>query len=184
MTKHEHSLGRSGEPKRRSRAPGLAALLLAVVAILALATLTGGSVFAGDGAGISVDALAEDPGAYIGARVTVDGAVASPIGPHAFTIREHGIFGGEVLVVSRVDVGLPLDRPGALGLTAADTVEVTGRFLRVDLAAFERDLGTPFDLGDFAEWEGKPAILADEVVVTTGGYRLATGGIGGPIRQR
>jgi len=158
-------------------------MLIGVVAVMALAALTAGSVFAGDDVGISVDALAGDPGAYIGTRVTVDGAVASP-GPYAFTISEHEIFGEEVLVVSRVDIGLPLNRPGTLGLTAADTAEVTGQVRRVDLAAFERDLGTPFDLGDFADWEGKLAILADEVVVTTGGYRLATGGIGGPIRQR
>lgn len=161
-----------GQRRRGIGALGIAAILLGLVAVGALVVIIGWPFFSGTDAGVSVGNIAARPDGYIGTRVTVDGTVANAIGPHAFTITEHEPFGEEVLVVSRGNIERPLDRPGALGVTAADTVEVTGTVRRFDLAAFERDLGTPFDLGDFADWEGKPAILADGLVVTTDGYRL------------
>lgn len=154
---------------------GIAGILLGVVAAGALFMLVAWPLFPVDGTGVSASAIVDDLQGYIGTRVTVEGAVARKIGPHAFTITEDGLLGplgGEVLVVSRESVELPLDRPGALGVTAGDTVEVTGPVRRFDLADLERDLGTPFDLGEFADWEGRPAILVDRLVVTTGGHRL------------
>ncbi len=111
---------------------------------------------AGPEAGVTISDITDNPEEYYDSTVTVSGEVGELIGPRAFTIgTEDDLGGGEgVLVVS----GDP-----ALNLVEGMPVQVIGVFWEFDLEIFEEELGVELDEA-FADWDGRPAILAAEVV--------------------
>jgi len=111
---------------------------------------------------VTLSDLTSDPGEFYGRAVTIDGVVAETVEPSAFALADEPAREGEldpaeegVLVVS-ADPALNLieDRP----------VQVIGVFQEFDLEIFEEELGVELDDEAFADWDGRPAILAAEVV--------------------
>ena len=160
-------------PRDSSLGGTIAAIVgIIVVGLLVLFLIP---VFADDGddlgvAGATIDEITDSPGPFLGQTVTVSGEVDQVLGPRAFTIGGDDFIGeDELLVVGANDLPqligrseLP-GRPAGELLAADDVVQVTGPVRRFDLAAVEREIGFDLDDGLFAEWAGRPAVVARTV---------------------
>lgn len=121
--------------------------------------------------GISAVAIAEDPGAYYGSRVTVSGQVNDVFSPGTFTIGG-GEFGNEVLVLSLDSIRVVPERAVEQPIRRGDLVQVTGIAQRFDEVRESDHSGfDPTDLED--EFGGTPVIVSrragarlEHVVVT------------------
>jgi len=107
---------------------------------------------------VAVDAIAGDPGAYVGRTVTVQGQIGDVLGPGVLKIDSGGWFAPDVLVVADV----PADRDHSFW-TENDQVQVTGIVRVFHRSAFERELGLDLSQRVPDEWEGRPVIYASEV---------------------
>ncbi|MDQ4077382.1 MAG: hypothetical protein M3220_14185 [Chloroflexota bacterium] len=100
-----------------------------------------------------------------GGRVLVAGQVNRVIAPNAFTIGGEAFAGGgEVLVVTGQPIPVIDERPE--GPIEEDLVLVEGLVQEFDLATFEETVGQDLDDARFAEFEGTPAIISQEVRLT------------------
>ncbi len=107
---------------------------------------------------ISLSDIADNPEAYIGQTATVTGEVSSLINAQAFRMNEDNLLdiGDEILVLYVQDTPM-------INLTEETSVRVTGTVTNFVQADIENQYG--FDLDDtlFAEFEDRPAIIADEI---------------------
>ncbi len=118
-------------------------------------------------ANVTVADITGDTAAYLGKRVVVRGDVEEVIGPNAFSIDEDALLGGGVdndLLVVSAQEGLPLINE-ALGDANAT---VFGTVRNFDLAEVEQELG--YDLQDdlFADWGGRPVVVASSIQAARG----------------
>ncbi len=117
---------------------------------------------AGPQAAATINNIVTNPSEFMGRTVTVSGEVGEVIGPRAFTIGEPQ----ELLVVGANE--LPTIAQGTFEgeLTPDRTVQVTGPVRTFDLAQVEQEIG--FDLDDnlFANYAGRPAIVAQSMNVS------------------
>ena len=125
-------------------------------------------------AGISVDDIAANPGAYLGQTVTVGGPIGELVGTRAFTLNDNDVLGNDqVLVVGAKPFSAIPGRQADASLLADDTVQVTGTVRTFDLAAVEQEVGADLQDDRFRDWGGKPAIVAQSIRVVE---RAATTG--------
>ncbi len=132
---------------------------------------------------VSVADITSDPAAYAGQSVAVQAEVEAMITPQAFSLDEDALLAGgidnDLLVVSANETpvwgttGLDGQAFGDAGLTDQNVI-VAGPVRLFNLAEFERDLGYDFDDAAFADWEGKPAIVARFVRPLEVGQATAT----------
>ena len=118
------------------------------------------------GAGIAttIEEITDDPAAFFGATVTVGGTVDRMVGPRAFVLDNSELVTEDhLLVVSADRLPMVQGRPAAAPLLEEDYVLVTGPVRRFNLAAVEREVGVDLDDGLFAEWAGRPAVVARAV---------------------
>lgn len=97
---------------------------------------------------------------YIGQTVTINGEVDEALGANAFRMDEGNILdlGDQILVVLADDAQRPAN------LQNETSVQVMGEVQNFARADFERDYGLLFDdEALYAEWEGRPAIIAGMV---------------------
>lgn len=118
-------------------------------------------------ASVDVESIVDNPGAYLGSKVTIAGEVDDVISHSLFNIQEQGIvdIDDELLVLMRRDANQANPT-----ITEDSKVQVTGtvrNFVRADL---ERDYGfTDWGLlgvdNDqfFIDYESRPVIIADSV---------------------
>jgi len=112
----------------------------------------------------TVSTIVTNPDSYSGVQLSLSGKIDSVIGSRAFTIDNPGLAGGELLVISAT----PLEAIGGSGIDQRiidrdDQVRISGRVQRFSLQQIEAQLGTDLVDETFADWEGKPVIIADEV---------------------
>ena len=113
---------------------------------------------------VTVAEITSDMATYAGRSVAVREEVEEVLGPNAFTLDEDALFAGgiddDLLVVSAQE-NLPFINDELGGTTAT----VWGTVRPFDLAAFEQEVG--FDLDDtlYADWAGRPAIVARAIDV-------------------
>jgi hypothetical protein len=113
---------------------------------------------------LAVDDLTANPFLYYGQTATVIGEVAAGLSPRSLVIEDNDLlFDEHLLVVSARPIidraGQPLDVK-----TLVDSeVQVTGTVRPFDRAEFARQIGFDLDARLFAEWEGKPAIIARSI---------------------
>jgi hypothetical protein len=113
---------------------------------------------------LAVDDLTANPFLYYGQTATVIGEVAAGLSPRSFVIEDNDLlFDEHMLVVSARPIidraGQPLDVK-----TLVDSeVQVTGTVRPFDRAEFARQISFDLDVRLFAEWEGKPAIIARSI---------------------
>ncbi|MDP9374472.1 MAG: hypothetical protein M3Q65_18885, partial [Chloroflexota bacterium] len=165
---------------KTARKLGIGAIALLAVGALVTLGLLGLLLFnlldddesAGADAGATVAAIADNPSAFYGRRVTVSGEVDEIVGPRAFTIGGEDFVGGDELLVVNADPSLRIappavsNVPGDGVLDEDDLVQVTGPVRRFDLAEVEREIGADLDDGLFAGWAGKPAVVARQADLT------------------
>jgi hypothetical protein len=111
--------------------------------------------------GATLDDVLDNPAAFYGRSVVVSGEVDEILGPRAFTIEDDDPVGAdELLIVTARERPALVPRLAQEPLADDDSVQVRGPVRRFNLAEFEREIG--FDLDDalFADWDGRPAIIA------------------------
>jgi hypothetical protein len=112
-------------------------------------------VTAGAGAvTVSLTAVADDPSAYLGKRVSVSGEITDVYGARAF------VLGDRLLVISG-------QRAPSLALTPGKIAQVAGELRPFDRAAVEREIGADLDDALGATFGGKPAIIARSINLVT-----------------
>ncbi|MDP9314534.1 MAG: hypothetical protein M3R24_27260 [Chloroflexota bacterium] len=111
---------------------------------------------------ITVAEITSNLSEFVGREVAVTSDVEEVIGPTAFSLDEDAAFAGgidnDLLVVSA-------NQNPAVAFTDVDdrTVMVRGTVRAFDLAAFENELGYDLDDALYADWVGRPAIVATTV---------------------
>ncbi|MGL5195019.1 MAG: hypothetical protein ACRC8Y_15685 [Chroococcales cyanobacterium] len=94
----------------------------------------------------------------IGNRITIRVEPVAQISPHSFTIQDDWVFGSEPILAinaSGVPVIVPLDPQTPL--------QITGMVVRLIATDIERADGFPLDPTLYAEYEGRPAMLAESI---------------------
>jgi hypothetical protein len=145
---------------RRATARGV--LLLAAVAP---AVTPVGPVAAQTPAAGTIERIASEPEAFYGRSVTVTGDVAEVLGPRSFVVEDDNLLvDATIPVVSAaplLDDGQPIEADAIV----SENVRVTGTVHQFNIAAFEDRLGLDLDDARWAEWAGRPAIIARSVVL-------------------
>lgn len=115
--------------------------------------------------GVSVDDILDEPASFYGRPVRVNGEIGEALGRYGFTIEDSDPFFDDQLLVigtrplAERAVGWPED--GVLGAEA--TVAVTGTVRRLVFRDIERDYGLTLDEDLYADWEGRPVVVATAV---------------------
>lgn len=155
--------------------PGWLWLLIAgvpaivVVAVLGVVLVNRGAddpIASGPNVPASLDRILEEPEEFYGEEVTVSGEVQRILALRVFTVSGTDGIADQPLLVIGLDedprvygraVGAPLDE--------RDTVRATGMLREFKLAEVEAELG--IDVGDavLAEFEGRPVVIADELII-------------------
>ena len=115
---------------------------------------------------ISVDRIRDTPDAFIGQRVRLAAAVAEQYGSRLFALSDDDpAFKERMLVITT----RPLSRllgEGQTALQAGETLLVTGTVRAGRLTELEAELGITIDPRVKQRYEGKPVLVATEIVHT------------------
>ena len=119
-----------------------------------------------------LDALLEDPSAFIGHAVTVEGRFDRQVAPHAFLLEDRSaLFDEELLVVTPLAFesipGWPEPAAAAFG-SAALPVTVRGVVQLLDVTGAERAFALDLDDTLLAAYAGRPVLLSNRMGVTPG----------------
>lgn len=110
-----------------------------------------------------IEKLANSPTRYYGDAVTLTGNVATVIDSRAITVTGPGVINDTVLVISRqplVPVGGGLDQTF---YKEGTRISLSGEARRFDLTEMEKELGVNLVDEEYAQWEGKPVIIAESI---------------------
>lgn len=108
---------------------------------------------------VTVEEVADKTSELIGKPVTVRSEAVRKVSPTAFTIQNQEWFGGENVMVVNAS-GRPFVLP-----EGEPEVQVTGVVTRFVVADIERAYGLDLDPAVYAEYEGKPAIVAQSLAL-------------------
>lgn len=112
----------------------------------------------------AVSEVLERPEDFYGRTIVLTGEVEEVIGPRAFTLDSPGPLSEKLLVVSR-NVLQPIggETTQDFFFETDDRVSVKGEVRQFNLRELEQSLGVDLVDEEFAQWEGKPIILAQEI---------------------
>ncbi|MDP9480443.1 MAG: hypothetical protein M3R38_33080 [Actinomycetota bacterium] len=121
---------------------------------------------AGPEQGVTISDITDNPEEFYGSTATVSGQVAEVVDPeYAFSMGGEDDLGGGTLLV--VGAGpLPEIVAGEEQIGPEDAVQATGDVRPFNLVEFEEDIGADLDDAAFSEFEGQPAILANQLDMT------------------
>lgn len=124
---------------------------------------------AGEDVPVSIGDIVDQPEEYFGQTITADGVVAETLEPNAFVLASEDSeqdFEGEDEAGNLINEETVLVVSGggnAPNLTESQTVQVTGTFQQFELTTVEEETGLDLEDGLYADWEGRPAIIAQQV---------------------
>lgn len=98
---------------------------------------------------------------YIGQTVSIRGEAEEAIGESALLLQDDQLFGGDEIVVinsTGVPFVIPDDEP-------TEQIQVTGEVRQLVVADLEREYGLDLDPTIYAEYENRPAIVAQSIVL-------------------
>lgn len=98
---------------------------------------------------------------YLGQSVSVRGEAELAVGESAFLLQDDELFGGEEVIVFNA-TGTPFVVPDD---EPTEEVQVTGEVQQLVIADFEREYGLGLDPALYAEYEDRPAIVAQSIVL-------------------
>lgn len=143
--------------------------IIVVLALIALAIWWWASPNADRDAAYTLSDIGENPTAYIGKTVTVNGEIEKVRGTNLFVMEEDGFMqGDEAVIVTRRPLAQMfvnhVGEDGVLNEGLEDrNVRVTGEVRAFDRVEVERELGYALDDQYAADFEGRPVIIADSV---------------------
>jgi hypothetical protein len=115
---------------------------------------------------ISVDRIRDTPEAFIGERVRLAAAVAEQYGSRMLALKDDDpAFKEQMLVITSRPLSVLLGDGGGT-LRKGETLLVTGTVRAGRLTELERELGVQLDPQVRARYEGKPVLVASEIVRT------------------
>lgn len=97
---------------------------------------------------------------YVGRTVSVRGEAEAAVGESSFLLQDDQLFGGDEIIVVNA-TGTPFVIPDE---EPTDEVQVTGEVRELVVADFEREYGLDLDPELYAEYENRPAIVAQSIV--------------------
>lgn len=132
-----------------------------------------GAAGEGDPVTTTLSDIDENPAAFAGQTVTIEGTAAEVFGPRSFAIGDVAAGVGPLLVVG----GGPDVFPSELtaGANPNLMVQVTGDVRSFNLPAFGSDLRHDLDDALFADWGERTVIIADTITPVARYYPLAGG---------
>lgn len=113
-------------------------------------------------------AINQDPGSFLGRRVTVEGEVERIYGPRAFSMERGESADAPLLVVGRKPWTLLQKNPQVNELIRNDHVQVTGRVRKFKLSEYQAESGRHAADSLLAPFEGRPVVLALDIELTPG----------------
>lgn len=149
-------IGRLPTPLRRF---GAAALLLLMLATMLSACASEGAT--SDDSGL-LDAIIDDPTAYLGQQVTLEGRIGELYGPNAFRVEQDSAIepvGDGLLVVVAEGAVHPDD------LSPEMDIQLTGQLRPYNPAEIEQQLGASFQPLVQGISEGDPLLLAERITL-------------------
>lgn len=117
---------------------------------------------------VAQDQLSGRADGFIGKTISLRGEVRAIIGNTSFLIEDERLFGGEDILI--INVGEPIT---ILDGDESD-VQVIGIVRQLVLADLERDYGIKLDPELYAEYENRPTIIAQTVVLAPGPGELTS----------
>lgn len=118
---------------------------------------------------VTIEQIMKSPDSFYGQDVRIVGGVDRAIGDHAFLLQDSNLLGNEeILVVAAKPIANMTATADDLDARSADalvgqTLEIQGSVNQFNAAAFEDRLGSDLQNSLFADWSGRPAILAQAV---------------------
>jgi hypothetical protein len=110
---------------------------------------------------VTTQQVSEETSNYVGETVTIRGDVNEVVGDASFLMDDEQLLGGEeILIVNASGEGITL--PEGEG----SQVQVTGEVKNFVIADIERDYGLDFDPNLYAEYEQKPAVIAQSIALS------------------
>lgn len=97
---------------------------------------------------------------YVGRTVSVRGEAERAVGQSSFLLQDDQLFGGEEIIVVNA-TGTPFVIPDE---EPTDQVQVTGEVRELVVAEFEREYDLDLEPELYAEYENRPAIVAQSIV--------------------
>ncbi len=94
----------------------------------------------------------------IGNMITLRAKPMAQISPHSFTIQDEGVFGSDPILTINAS-GVPVIVP----LNPQTPLQVTGTMVRLIAMDIERAYGIELDPTLYAEYEGRPAMIAQSI---------------------
>ncbi|MFP4439447.1 MAG: hypothetical protein ACLFVO_19565 [Chloroflexaceae bacterium] len=112
---------------------------------------------------VAVTDLVENSDAYLGQTVTTRGILQRNIHRRALVLRDpNQTSGGMLLVVGATENAIPVEE-GVLYTEGMEQLQATGVLRRFDLTAIEAAINVDLDDNMFAEFTGRPTLVADVV---------------------
>lgn len=99
---------------------------------------------------------------YLGQSVSVRGEGESAVGESAFLLQDDQLFGGEEVIVFNA-TGTPFLLPEE---EPTEDLQVTGEVQQLVIADLEREYGLDLDPQLYAEYEDRPAIIAQSIALS------------------
>lgn len=109
---------------------------------------------------VQLGELTGDVEDYLGQTVSVRGEAEVAVGEASFLLQDDQLFGGQEVVVINA-TGTPFLLPTADEPT--ESVQVTGEVGELIIADLEREYGLDLDPELYAEYEDRPAIIAESI---------------------
>lgn len=117
-------------------------------------------------AGVTVDAITDNPDQYMGQTVTLTGEVEEAFGSTAFRMGSDGL-GGGIIVVAPPNSTSGVS--GFMGFNQSDMVQVTGTVQEAVITDLEQEYGLDLDPELDVEIEDQePVIVAESISITPG----------------
>jgi len=117
-------------------------------------------------AGVTVDAITDNPDQYMGQTVTLTGEVEEAYGSTAFRMGSDGL-GRGIIVVAPPSATAGVS--GFMGFNQSDMVQVTGTVRQSTVADIEQEYGLDLDPELDVELEAEePVIVAESISITPG----------------
>ncbi|EAW38927.1 hypothetical protein [Lyngbya sp. PCC 8106] len=141
----------------------LGAIALSLMAATFLPACTSSEVATTDDTteNITAEEVADETSNYAGQTVTIRGDVNEVVGEASFLMDDEQLLGGEeILVVNASGEGITLPEG------TENQVQITGEVRNFVIADLETEYGLDFDPNLYAEYEQKPAVIAQSIALS------------------
>lgn len=109
---------------------------------------------------VTTQQVSEETSNYVGQTVTIRGDVNEVVGEASFLMDDEQLLGGEeILVVNASGEGITLPEG------TENQVQITGEVRNFVIADLETEYGLDFDPNLYAEYEQKPAVIAQSIAL-------------------